>query len=177
MRAQPQAVTHLPPAQATYTVPTGLTFGGKWKTILGATANAEWHWADSGRKPPTELVKWLSQNDDPYLADVVSFLVPWAFWRCIAILRGTTEEPEEKQEEHESAADQEGSESASSTSGEGTGEARWAARTRQLRAAGGLVGVYVSWAVFAYFICTSCGLSRLRASADSPSLRFQSSTG
>ena len=88
---------------------------------------------------------------DPYFADVVSFLVPWAFWRFIAILCGRKDEP--VLEHEDKPAGKESSEAASSASGEEASEARWAARSRQLRAAGGLVGVYVTWAVFAYFIC------------------------
>jgi hypothetical protein len=34
-------------------------------------------------------------------------------------------------------------------------ETLWAARTRQMRAASGLLGVYVAWAVLSYFTCAN----------------------
>jgi hypothetical protein len=138
-----------------HTSETGLSFGGKWKIILGAKANAEWHWSDTTRKPPTELVKWLASNDDPYLSDVVKFLVPWAFWRVVAFLRGLMLEERvgEREDLAASASARIKSEATSSASGDEASDDRWAARTRQLRAAGGLLGVYICWTVFAYFIC------------------------
>ena len=40
-----------------------LSFGGKWKLLLGAHAHRDWHWTDRGRKPASELVRWLAQSD------------------------------------------------------------------------------------------------------------------
>ena len=127
----------------------------QWKRIFGLHAHADWHWSDKARKPPTELVRWLAQNDDPYFADVLGFLVPWALRKFVAFLRGKSRREQEEDrkarekdsEEMDSAA---GSECASD---ERRSEDLWAARLRQLRAGGGLLSIYVSWALFAYFSC------------------------
>ena len=151
-----------------------LSFGGKWKTVLGAHAHADWHWTDDTRERPSELVRWLAASDDPYFGDVVRFLIPWAFRRVIAFLMGKSagEAEEERKGDDESEDESIGEDSdATAHSGPSAGskkgggsnagdsdnsderrnEDRMASLTRRLRAAGGLLAVYVSWACFAYF--------------------------
>jgi len=143
-----------------------LKWGGKWKLVLGVKAVAEWHWTDKTRRQPTELVRWLAANDDAYYTDTFLFLAGWAYRRLQALVFGEPPAEEEgkeggekeakeegKEGEHEKAgSDGEGSEAGESEGSEARkAEDLWAARSRQLRAAGGLIGVYISWGLFSYF--------------------------
>jgi len=130
-----------------------LKWGGKWKIVMGVKAVAEWHWTDKTRKPPTELVRWLTNNTDAYFSDTVSFFLGWSYRRLLSLVFGKKEEEMEEKEGGEREKDK----AEQSEAGESVGserrmaEDRWAARSRQLRAAGGLIGVYVAWACFSYF--------------------------
>ena len=42
-----------------------LTYGGKWKLLLGKHAHADWHFTDETRKQPSELVMFIMTEDDP----------------------------------------------------------------------------------------------------------------
>ena len=42
-----------------------LSYGGKWKLLLGKHAHADWHFTDETRKQPTELTMFIMTEDDP----------------------------------------------------------------------------------------------------------------
>ena len=115
-------------------------------------------------------------SPDPYISNVIKFLVPWACRRLFSFLRGkSVEEAEEEEQRREDAAADSGDErsdagghlhfssvkgskaGSGSDAGDSDGSAerraedRWAMLSRRLRAAAGLLSVYVAWACFAYF--------------------------
>ncbi len=126
-----------------------MTFNGKWRLLLGRHAHADWHWTDPKRKPPSELVQWLAQNDNPGWGETLAFFIPWGLKTLLnMILR--RDEPEENLDA-EGDGDEQASEAGSAKL---VAEARAAALVRRLYAAAGLLGVYVAWAIMSWFIFT-----------------------
>lgn len=85
------------------------------------------------------------------VSDTVAFMVPFLCRRLLALFRCTKAEVEVAEKEKEDEAHGEHEAESEAGSEERKAEDRWAARSRQLRAAGGLIGVYVAWACFSYF--------------------------
>jgi len=131
-----------------------LTFGGKWRLVLGKEAHANWHWApaaDAKRAPPTELVQWLAANNDPGWTNAIRFLVPWTAKRIFRALfsRFSRAAPAEQVKQEPEAAEEEEDDGKRAAA-----EARAAALSRRLYSAAGLFGVYVVWTIFAWVIFT-----------------------
>ncbi len=130
-----------------------LWYAGKWRFLLGRHAHADWHWADpgEGRRKPSELVRWLAQEDDPSWVDSLLFFARWVpmtlldrILRCVGLRKGD--------EDAESSDDGDAKEDDVSSSGSSarSAEARSAALSRRLYSAAGLLGVYVTWAIFSW---------------------------
>ena len=118
---------------------------GKWKWVVGKNGHNDWRLADP-KRPISDLVLWLLRySDEPFYAIVIR-LFAWARRKLRARLYGP--EPEEEEEEEE-----DGASSASK-------EARKDAIVKRIYAALGLLGVYLCWTIFAWFIFVSARLFR-----------------
>ncbi len=135
-----------------------MAYGGAWRLLLGRHAHADWHFG--GAVPPGELVAWAATHPEPEeleWAELLLRVLPAHLWgvlcraarRCVR-RSGTLDKDAgaDVAEEQEDASDKDGS----SDQGSGLSDARRSARMKRLFAALGFLGVYVTWAVFSWFI-------------------------
>ena len=135
-----------------------VAWGGIWRMLLGKHAHKDWRWAHDA---PSDLVQLLTAAPG-YWA-----LAKFALRKALsALLRNGAAKDGERSEGAEVDEGHRSSElgksglklEAPSSSGEESkseeGDARSAALARRLYAAAGLLGVYVTWAIFSWFIFT-----------------------
>jgi len=125
-----------------------LIWRGMWKMLLGKKAHSEWHFTDETRTHPTELAMFIIREDDPAWPDVVMFIVTWVPGRLLAMLKHVigikdSEGNEEEKEDEKSEGSSEESAGA---------EARRDRLMKRLYASFGLIGIYICWAIFSWFI-------------------------
>ena len=92
---------------------------------------------------------FIIREDDPAWPDVVMFIVTWVPGRILAMLKHVLgikdKEEEEKEEEKEEKSEGSSEESAGA-------EARRDRLMKRLYASFGLIGIYICWAIFSWFI-------------------------
>jgi hypothetical protein len=113
---------------------------------MGKHAHNDWHFTDPERGvPPSELKMFIMQEDDPPWVDVLIFLAGWLPTQLLILGKRLVGRRHEEDEEKKG----EGSEGGSTTS---TTAARAEAVRKRLLASAGLLGTYVIWAIFSWFI-------------------------
>ena len=140
-----------------------MSYGGVWRLILGRHAHVDWHFdgAGEGRAPPSELAAWAATHPEPEeleWAELVLQVLPTHLWgvlrRCA--LRGGSALDDGggggSADVVDAAAGKGGSEQ-----GSGLSSARRSARMKRLYASLGFLGVYATWAIFAW--CVRCAAS------------------
>jgi len=113
---------------------------GKWKLLVGKNGHNDWRLADP-KRPISDIVLWLIRYGEEPIYATVFRLLAWLRRKLRAKLFG----PEPKEEEEED------------TDGAGTSasaEARAEALTKRLYSMLGLLGVYLCWTIFSWFIFT-----------------------
>jgi hypothetical protein len=89
--------------------------------------------------------------------------------RILALIFGEAKEKEgHDQKESEEKGEEDEEEKEEEEKDEDAEETVWAARSRQLRAAGGLIGVYVFWTIASYFTFGAIDAWRIGESAIDP---------
>ena len=121
-----------------------LIWRGLWKMLLGKGAHSFWHFTDESRKPVSELAMFIIREDDPAWTDVVVFLATWLPNRLLALIKTLMCMKHEEEEEEEKK-----SESSEESAG---AEARRDRLVKRLYASFGLIGIYVTWAIFSWFM-------------------------
>jgi hypothetical protein len=128
---------------------------GKIKLLVGKDAHKGWHLAKPG-EPVSDFVLWLVRGgeEDSILGWITTFL-GWAWGRVF----GAKEEEEEEGADGKKKTNKEGEEeeddmATGSGASHASSEARSDARMKRLYASAGLVGVYICWAIFSWFIFT-----------------------
>ena len=116
---------------------------GKWKWVVGKNGHNDWRLADP-KVPISDLVLWLVRYGEEPIYAIVFRLIAWLRRKLRAKLYGPEPEPEEDEAEEGEGDD------ASAASR----EARADAITKRLYASLGLLGVYMCWTIFAWFIFT-----------------------
>ena len=137
-----------------------VAWGGIWRMLLGKRAHKDWRWADADN-PPSDFVQLLTT------APGYGALAKFALRKALGVLlrKGAAKDGERSEGaevdegHHTSELGKSGLKlEAPSSSGEESkseeGDARSAALARRLYAAAGLLGVYVTWAIFSWFIFT-----------------------
>ena len=112
---------------------------GKWKLLVGKNGHNDWRLADP-KHPVSDLVLWLIRYSAEPLYATFFRLLAWVRRKLHAKLYGP--EPEEEEEDEDGAA--------SSASAEARADAMW----KRFYASIGLLGVYLCWTIFAWFIFT-----------------------
>ena len=113
---------------------------GKWKLLVGKNGHNDWRLADP-KRPISDIVLWLIRYGEEPIYATVFRLLAWLRRKLRAKLFG----PEPKEEEEED------------TDGAGTSasaEARAEALTKRIYSMLGLLGVYLCWTIFSWFIFT-----------------------
>jgi hypothetical protein len=137
-----------------------VAWGGIWRMLLGKRAHKDWRWADAD-DPPSEFVQLLTTA--PGYGALAKFALRKALSGLLrkgAAKDGERSEGAEVDEGHRTPGQAKSGLKleAPSSSGEESkseeGDARRAALARRLYAAAGLLGVYVTWAIFSWFIFT-----------------------
>ena len=121
-----------------------LIWRGLWKMLLGKHAHANWHFTDDTKERPTELAMFIITSEDPAWPEVVTFIATWVPGRILAALKYLLG-IKEKEEEEEEASE------ASSEASAGA-EARRDRLMKRLYASAGLIGIYICWTIFSWFI-------------------------
>ena len=121
-----------------------LIWRGLWKMVLGKHAHANWHFTDDTRKQPTELAMFIITSEDPAWPEVVTFIATWIPGRILAALKYLLGIKDKEEEEEEA--------SESSSEGSAGAEARRDRLMKRLYASAGLIGIYICWAIFSWFI-------------------------
>jgi hypothetical protein len=112
---------------------------GKWKWVVGKNGHNDWRLADP-KKPISDLVLWLIRySSEPIYASVFR-LIGWLRRKLREKLYGP--EPEEEEQDEDGAGTT------------ASAEARAEALTKRLYASLGLLGVYLCWTIFSWFIFT-----------------------
>ena len=120
---------------------------GKWRKVLGDDCHNGWRLADPAA-PVRDVVLWLvHERNEGFIATALR-LVNWLWSHFRA-----HPEPEEFAAEHEPGGvdDQASEASKSSSASAAAGEAL----AKRLYASAGLLGIYVVWAIFSWFIFVS----------------------
>jgi hypothetical protein len=99
---------------------------------------------------------FIIREDDPAWTDVLVFLLTWVPNRILALIKHLMCIKEEKEEEEE-----EKSESSEQSAG---AEARRDRLMKRLYASFGLIGIYICWAIFSWFIFVRCARAVRRRS-------------
>ena len=128
-------------------------WGGLWRLVMGKDAHKRWRWTTSPGDPPGEFVQLLTT--DPGYIDLAKFAASKALRQLKQLMR-----PRDAHADF--GADEQDRPSPGAQSGdEGEEEeayddahARRGALVRRAYAAAGLLGVYVTWAIFSWFIFT-----------------------
>ena len=113
---------------------------GNWKLLLGKDCHHAWNY-DAKDKPVSDLVKWIARRGGEDMFAIIARLLAW-LW---AKLKGPAAEDSKAEDDDKESDDAESFDSA---------EARSEACSKRGYAFGGLLGVYVVWAVFAWVIFT-----------------------
>ena len=121
-----------------------LIWRGLWKMVLGKHAHANWHFTDNTRKQPTELAMFIITSEDPAWPEVVTFIATWIPGRILAALKYLLGIKDKEEEEEEEASE--------SSEGSAGAEARRDRLMKRLYASAGLIGIYICWAIFSWFI-------------------------
>ena len=136
-------------------------YDGMRRMLLGRHAHADWHWKEpgEGRRKPSELVLWLTQNDDPNWIEALMFLARWVpmqlldfLLRCVCLRKDSDDDDKS-----------EGDDGKDDVSSSGSAKARAAALSSRLHSVAGLLGVFMTWAIFSWVrvrasLHTSCPL-------------------
>jgi hypothetical protein len=111
---------------------------GNWKFVVGKNAHNSWRLADP-KQPVSDLVLWLVRYSsyEPLFSSLIR-LLGWLKRKIRERLFGKKEEAEE---------DDDGAGTSASA------EARAEAIQKRLYASMGLIGVYLCWTIFSWFIC------------------------
>jgi len=116
---------------------------GRWRFLLGKSAHNGWRFTEA-RKPVSELTHWVVSGGAPTMLQQLIFVLGYLLRRARAIVFSEPKPPKaDTAEEEDDAASEAGS-----------AAARADALTKRLYASAGLLGVYVTWAIFAWFILT-----------------------
>ena len=120
---------------------------GKWRKVLGDDCHNGWRLADPAA-PVRDVVLWLvHERNEGFIATALR-LVNWLWSHFRA-----HPEPEEFAAEHEpDGVDDQASEASKSAS---ASAAAGEALAKRLYASAGLLGIYVVWAIFSWFIFVS----------------------
>jgi hypothetical protein len=131
-----------------------LIWRGLWKMLLGKHAHADWHFTDDTKERPSELAMFIIRGEDPPWPEVMLFIATWVPGRLLATLKYILriKETEEEEEKKTSEASSEASAGA---------EARRDRLMKRLLASAGLIGIYVCWAIFSWFIFVRAHLMRI----------------
>ena len=113
---------------------------GKWKWVVGKNGHNDWRLADP-KRPISDIVLWLIRYGEEPIYATVFRLLAWLRRKLRAKLFGP--EPEEEEEE-----DKDGAGTSASA------EARAEAWTKRIYSMLGLLGVYLCWTIFSWFIFT-----------------------
>ena len=127
---------------------------GKIKLLLGKDAHKGWHLADPAA-PVSDFVLWLVRGGgEESIFAAGATLLSWLWGR----VRGKKEEEAEgadgEKEKDKEGGEEEDGVAARSGSSHASADARADARMKRLYASAGLVGVYICWAIFSWFIFT-----------------------
>ena len=154
---------------------------GKWKLLLGKDAHHGWRLADP-RRPVSEFVRWMVGGGAESDLQAVLFVVGYVLRRLRARLFGEPPAPcpedaaggkgahqGDGNEEPAAAASATRSGSAASSAG---AKARTDALKKRLYSAAGLLGVYATWTIMAWFIFTCAHHACARGSAHMRLTRF-----
>jgi hypothetical protein len=117
-----------------------LIWRGLWKMVLGKKAHANWHFTDATRQHPSELALFIITNEDPAWPEVLGFLLTWVPHRLLALIRSVMCMKVEAEEEEKSESSEESA----------GAEARRDRLMKRLYASAGLIGIYVTWAIFSW---------------------------
>ena len=120
-------------------------WGGLWRLALGKNAHKRWRWTNPD-DPPGEFVQLLTA--DPGYWDLAKFAVGKALRQ---LRQRLWPRPASSEAEPPTAQDGDASESDEAYD---DADARSGALARRAYAAAGLLGVYVTWAIFSWFIFT-----------------------
>jgi hypothetical protein len=130
-------------------------WAGVWRLVLGKHVHKDWRWADAD-DPASDFVQLLATG--PGWREVANF----AFCKVLHAARSLTSAKgsdgegcakAEIDRAHRLSQSDAASSSGQEEKSEG-GDAQRAAVVRQMYAAAGLLGVYVTWAIFSWFIFT-----------------------
>ena len=155
-------------------------WSGIWKLLLGMKGHANWHFTDDSCKPPTRLAMFVLRSENPAWYEVLAWRLEESplrpFMRLIALgyeFEAWTELPDTLRDlvlfvphllaalgrcilrrpapEAEEEANAEGSELSDEAAG------RQEQFRKRLCAAAGLLGIYMVWTIFSWFIfvCTA----------------------
>ena len=130
-----------------------VTWGGLWRLALGKDAHKKWWWTNRD-DPPGELVQLLAA--DAGYGDLAKFAAAQALrklrqWMTPRAVIGDGGDADGK--EPESPRPRDGGEDEKEEAYDDA-DARRGALARRAYAATGLLGVYVTWAIFSWFIFT-----------------------
>lgn len=154
-----------------------LMWSGVYKMVLGKHAHADWHFTDETRKTPSDVAMFIATSQDPGVLEVAAFWLenlggPMRFiMRVVALaydVEAWVEVPAmigaafmvvprmlrrfvlwmEGKDPPEEASEDGSSEASAAT------KARRDRMTKRLYASTGLIGVYLVWCIFAWFIFT-----------------------
>ena len=113
---------------------------GNWKLLLGKDCHHAWNY-DAKDKPVSDLVKWIARRGGEDIFAIIMRLIAWLWVK----LRGQPAEDSKAEDDDDKSDAAESFDSA---------EARSDACSKRGYAFGGLLGVYVVWAVFSWVIFT-----------------------
>jgi hypothetical protein len=124
-------------------------WAGVWRLVLGKHVHKDWRWADAD-DPPSDFVQLLATG--PGWREVANF----AFCKVLHLTSAKGSDGEGSAKAEIDRAHRLSQSDAASSSGQKSegGDAQRAAVVRQMYAAAGLLGVYVTWAIFSWFIFT-----------------------
>lgn len=153
-----------------------MSYGGMWRLLLGRHAHAYWHFDGTNAElaPPTELTAWVTAHPEPgelEWAELVLQVLPMHLWgvlqravrRCVR--SGSTltvDGTGSAAAAEEDAASNKGSFEQSSQQGSGLSSARRSARTKRMFASLGFIGIYGTWAIFAWCGCIAYCVAHVR---------------
>jgi hypothetical protein len=140
-----------------------------WQLLMGPHGHADWHLATGEGAPPSTLALWAATHPEPEEVDWIELVCCVLPAAAAAALRralgcaarnddgdgGGDDDDDKADEKRAGAGDDAPADDAASASSSGVGsnsEAVRSGRMKRLYAALGLLGVYVTWAIYAWFI-------------------------
>jgi hypothetical protein len=122
--------------------------------LLGKAAHNDWRLADA-KRPMRDLVLWcVRYGSSESLLGSATRLLGWLARKARERLRGAPSQQEAAEPESPRGGASPGTSSGAASSSHASEEARADAITKRLYAAAGLLGVYVTWTIMAWFIFT-----------------------